>query len=58
MTTKWEYAVGGLPVQDANLSQIDVLNDWGDDNWELVTTVLSPEGGGTYLYYFKRQTLA
>jgi hypothetical protein len=54
----WEYMVGGLPVSDKSISQTDVLNDWGREGWELVSAVFSPEQGGAYVYYFKRQILA
>ena len=46
--TAWEYAT--VPLLPHNTKQI--LDNWGDDGWELVA-VHTAEVGGT-LAYFKR----
>lgn len=46
--TTWEYATVPLPPHNTK----QVLNNWGEDGWELVT-VHTAEVGGT-IGYFKR----
>ena len=46
--TKWEYA--SVPLLPHNTKQI--LDNWGDDGWELVA-VHTAEVGGT-IAFFKR----
>ena len=46
--TKWEYQVA--PVLNHVAAQI--LNNFGQDGWELVT--LSDNGSGNYVAFFKR----
>jgi len=48
MTTKWEYAT--VPLIDHVTKQI--LDQWGDDGWELVQVVTGPTGG--LVAYLKR----
>lgn len=47
--TKWEYAT--VPVIPHAAAEI--LNNWGDDGWELVAVYSPPEVGGL-VAYFKR----
>lgn len=47
--TKWEYA--SVPVLP-HVAQ-EILNNWGEDGWELVTMFSPPDAGGT-VAYFKR----
>lgn len=47
--TKWEYA--SVPVIPHAVQEI--LNNWGEDGWELVTIFSPPDAGGT-VAYFKR----
>jgi hypothetical protein len=46
--TKWEYVT--VPLLPHNTKQI--LDNWGQDGWELVA-VHSPEVGGTVAYFKK-----
>ena len=48
--TKWEYKTVPIPPHIA----AEVMNNWGDDGWELVCVFSPPEVGGT-IAYFKRQ---
>jgi hypothetical protein len=44
---KWEYATVPL-IEHATA---EILNNWGDDGWDLVTVLQQPQG---LLAYFKR----
>jgi hypothetical protein len=48
MTTTWEYAT--VPLIDHVTKQI--LDQWGEDGWELVQVVVGPTGG--LVAYLKR----
>lgn len=48
--TKWEYA--SVPIVP-HVAQ-EILNNWGEDGWELVTVVTPPDVGGL-VAYFKRE---
>lgn len=47
--TKWEYAT--VPVIPHAAQEI--LNNWGEDGWELVAIFSPPDVGGV-VAYFKR----
>lgn len=47
--TKWEYA--SVPVVPHVAKEI--LDNWGEDGWELVTVFTPPDVGGV-VAYFKR----
>lgn len=47
--TKWEYA--SVPIIPHSAQEI--LNNWGEDGWELVTIFSPPDVGGV-VAYFKR----
>ena len=47
---KWEYFVA--PLLEHNPGEI--LNNFGEDGWELVTIMAGPNGGDTLVAYFKR----
>lgn len=47
--TKWEYATVPVPPHVA----AEILNNWGEDGWELVCVFSPPDVGGT-VAYFKR----
>ncbi len=46
--TRWEYATAPLIVHATQ----QILNNWGEDGWELVQTVVMPDGN--LVAYFKR----
>lgn len=46
--TKWEYATVPLIVHATQ----QIPNNWGDDGWELVQTVVMPDGN--LVAYLKR----
>ena len=46
--SKWEYATPALIVHNTQA----ILNQWGEDGWELVTVVPGPTGG--LVAYLKR----
>ena len=46
--TRWEYATAPLIVHATQ----QILNNWGEDGWELVQVVPGPEGG--LVAYLKR----
>ncbi len=46
--TKWEYQVAPIPLHNEAL----MLNNFGQDGWELVTLIPSPQGND--IAYFKR----
>ena len=46
--SKWEYATPPLIVHNTQA----ILNQWGEDGWELVTVVQGPTGG--LVAYLKR----
>ncbi len=46
--TTWEYAT--VPLIDHATKQI--LDQWGEDGWELVSVIISTSGG--LVAYFKR----
>jgi len=45
-TQKWEYAT--LPLLIHATKQI--LDQWGDDGWELVTVIPGPDGNAPVAY--------
>ncbi len=47
--TKWEYATVPIIPHAAQ----EILNQWGEDGWELVTVFSPPDVGGV-VAYFKR----
>lgn len=47
--TKWEYATVPLIVHATK----QILDQWGEDGWELVQVLQSPEGN--LVAYLKRQ---
>ncbi|MFT4147663.1 MAG: DUF4177 domain-containing protein [Micrococcaceae bacterium] len=48
---KWEYAT--VPLLSHVTKQI--LDQWGDDGWELVQVVPGPEGTTNPVAYMKRE---
>jgi hypothetical protein len=46
--TKWEYITTPLIIHNTTA----ILNNWGEQGWELVQIVTGPEGG--LVAYFKR----
>ena len=46
--TRWEDATAPLIVHATQ----QILNNWGEDGWELVQTVVMPDGN--LVAYFKR----
>jgi hypothetical protein len=46
--TTWEYFTTPLIVHNTTV----ILNNWGEQGWELVQVVTGPEGG--LVAYFKR----
>ena len=50
MATKWEYAT--VPLITHATKQI--LDQWGEDGWELVQVVPRPEGSVNLVAYLKR----
>ncbi len=48
--TKWEYASVPLIPHVAK----EILDNWGDDGWELITVFSPPDVGGV-VAYFKRE---
>lgn len=46
--TTWEYITTPLIIHNTTA----ILNNWGDQGWELVQIVQGPEGG--LVAYFKR----
>jgi hypothetical protein len=51
--TRWEYAT--VPVIPHSAQEI--LNNWGEDGWELVTVFAAPDVPGL-VAYFKRPLAA
>ena len=47
---KWEYATVPLLVHATK----QILDNWGEDGWELVQVVPGPGGGEQLVAYFKR----
>ena len=47
--TKWEYATVPIPPHIA----AEILNNWGDMGWALVSVFSPPDVGGV-VAYFKR----
>jgi hypothetical protein len=47
---KWEYATVPLLVHATK----QILDNWGQDGWELVQVVPGPGGGEQLVAYFKR----
>ncbi|MDO5081347.1 DUF4177 domain-containing protein [Buchananella hordeovulneris] len=50
MTTRWEYATAPLLIHATK----QILDQWGEDGWELVQVVPGPQGPDTLVAYFKR----
>ena len=48
--TKWEYVTVPLLVHATK----QILDNWGEDGWELVQVVPGPEGGENLVAYLKR----
>jgi hypothetical protein len=48
--TKWEYATVPLIVHATK----QILDNWGEDGWELVQVVTGPDGAGL-VAYLKRE---
>ncbi len=48
--TKWEYSTIPLIIHATK----QILDQWGDDGWELVQVVPGPEGNGL-VAYLKRE---
>ena len=48
--TKWEYQVAPIPLHNEAL----MLNNFGQDGWELVTVLPGPGGGDQLVAYLKR----
>lgn len=48
---RWEYLTTPLIVHNTQV----ILNNWGDEGWELVQVVTGPEGG--LVAYFKREKM-
>ncbi len=44
--TKWEYATVPLMIHATK----QILDNWGDDGWELVQVVPGPDGNGLVAY--------
>lgn len=51
--TRWEYASVVIVPHVAQ----EILNNWGEDGWELVTVFTPPDVGGV-VAYFKRPKAA
>ena len=49
--TKWEYATVPLLVHATK----QILDNWGEDGWELVQVVPGPGGGEQVVAYLKRE---
>lgn len=45
-TTKWEYATVPLIVHATK----QILDQWGEDGWELVQVLVNPDSGGLVAY--------
>lgn len=45
-TTKWEYATIPLLIHATK----QILDQWGDDGWELVAVIPGPEGANPVAY--------
>jgi Domain of unknown function (DUF4177) len=48
---KWEYATVPLLVHATK----QILDNWGEDGWELVTVVPGPAGAESLVAYLKRE---
>jgi hypothetical protein len=48
---KWEYATAPLLVHATK----QILDNWGEDGWELVQIVPSPANPENVVAYFKRE---
>ncbi|WP_157063517.1 DUF4177 domain-containing protein [Luteipulveratus mongoliensis] len=46
MTTPWEYATVPLMIHATK----QILDQWGEDGWELVQVVAGPDGNGLVAY--------
>ncbi|MGP3999615.1 DUF4177 domain-containing protein [Streptomyces sp. 8N706] len=49
--TKWEYQTAPLLIHATK----QILDNFGEDGWELVQVVPGPQGGDTVVAYFKRE---
>ena len=49
---KWEYA--SVPIIPHAAQEI--LNQWGEDGWELVTVFSPPDVGGVVAYFKRPKT--
>ena len=47
--TKWEYATVPLMIHATK----QILDNWGEDGWELVQVITGPDGN-SLVAYFKR----
>ena len=52
-TQKWEYATVPLIVHATK----QILDQWGEDGWELVQVLVNPDSGGL-VAYLKRPVTA
>ena len=48
--TKWEYATVPLMIHATK----QILDNWGEDGWELVQVIPGPGGGEQLVAYLKR----
>lgn len=51
MSTKWEYLTAPLLIHNTKA----ILDNFGDDGWELVQVVPGPTGSDNLVAYFKRE---
>ncbi len=50
MSQKWEYLTAPLLIHNTKA----ILDNWGEEGWELVQIVPGPTGGESLVAYFKR----
>lgn len=48
---KWEYLTAPLMIHNTK----QILDNFGDEGWELVTVVPGPSGTDSLVAYFKRE---